>query len=396
MNGRGLPTPCNVSKTTTLSRSRERFHLELQGFGLLPVEVLVGEMAVLGRLAVDGLGEVEFLDDDAGPEVEVVEDDADELGRGPVGGAVAFDEHGERLGDTDGVGELHEGTSGEFRVHQRLGDPSGQVRGRSVHFRVVFAGKGAASVRTPTAIRVDDDLAACQTGVTLRATDDEETGRLDLDMLVWEITWQESVNYVVNCSVIQQVGGDDLLDDLLLDLFPQLFGGNLLAMLGANDNRVDPLWHYRSTVVFVFNRYLGLGVGSQPRQTSVVARLFHGTVETVCELDGQWHIFRSLVSSVTEHDPLVAGTELLQCLVIVQPLRDVGRLLLDGDQDVAGLVVKAFVGVVVANVPNGVPDDFLIIERSFGGDLSEDHDHAWTAHMSSACQWVDEGCSYQF
>lgn len=86
-------------------------------------------MAVLGRLAVDGLGEVEFLDDDAGSEVEVVEDDADELSGRVVGGAVRLDEHGEGLGDTDGVGELHQRASGQFRVHEGLGDPSGKIGG---------------------------------------------------------------------------------------------------------------------------------------------------------------------------------------------------------------------------------------------------------------------------
>ena len=63
-------------------------------------------MAVLGRLAVDWLRQVEFLDDDSWPEVEVVEDDMDELGGGPVRGAVGFDEHGKRLGHADGVRKL--------------------------------------------------------------------------------------------------------------------------------------------------------------------------------------------------------------------------------------------------------------------------------------------------
>jgi hypothetical protein len=40
--------------------------LELKLLWLLPCKVLVGEMAVLSGLEVDGLGKVEFLDDNTG------------------------------------------------------------------------------------------------------------------------------------------------------------------------------------------------------------------------------------------------------------------------------------------------------------------------------------------
>lgn len=36
----------------------------------------------------------------------------------------------------------------------------------------------------PSAVSVDDDLATRETGVTLRAADDEETGRLDLGTIM--------------------------------------------------------------------------------------------------------------------------------------------------------------------------------------------------------------------
>lgn len=55
--------------------------LELKGLGLLPREVLVGEVTVLGGRGVDGLGQVKVLDNDTGTEVEVVPDDLDELVR---------------------------------------------------------------------------------------------------------------------------------------------------------------------------------------------------------------------------------------------------------------------------------------------------------------------------
>lgn len=53
--------------------------LELQGLGLLPTEVLVGEMAVLCRLEVDRPGKVKLLNDDTWPHVEVRPDDLNQF-----------------------------------------------------------------------------------------------------------------------------------------------------------------------------------------------------------------------------------------------------------------------------------------------------------------------------
>ena len=94
------------------------------------------------------------------------------------------------------------------------------------------------------------------------------------------------------------------------------------------------------------------------------------------ELGGQGEEFWGLVGGVSEHDTLVAGAKLLESLVIVQPLGNIGGLLLDGDEDVAGLVVKAFGGVVVADVLDGIADDLLVVEAGLGGNLAEDHHHA--------------------
>ena len=59
----------------------------------------------------------------------------------------------------------------------------------------------------------------------------------------------------------------------------------------------------------------------------------------------------------------------------METLGDVGRLLLNGNEDVAGLVVETLVGAVVTNVLDGLTDDLLVVEASLGGDLTEDHDH---------------------
>ena len=154
--------------------------LELEDLGLLPAEVLVGEVAVLGGLEVDGLGQVELLDDDARSQVEVGIDDLHQLVRGLVRGAVGVDEDGEGLGHTNGVRQLHERAAGQAGVDQRLGDPAGHVCGGSVDLGEVLSGEGTTTVGSPSSVRVDDDLAAGQTSISLGSTNDEQSRGLDL------------------------------------------------------------------------------------------------------------------------------------------------------------------------------------------------------------------------
>jgi len=156
-------------------------YLELQLLGLLPGEALVGEVAVLSGLVVDGVGEVEFLDNHTGTEVEVVADDLDELVRGLVGGAVGLYEHGKRLRDTNGVGKLDECAAGELGVDEGLCNPAGKVGSRAVDLGVVLSGESTTTVGTPATVGVDDDLTAGETGVTLGTTNDEEARGLDLN-----------------------------------------------------------------------------------------------------------------------------------------------------------------------------------------------------------------------
>ncbi len=77
--------------------------LELELLGLLPTEVLVSEVSVLGGLEVDWLGQVELLDNDTWSKVKVLVDDLNQLVRSLLRGAVAVDEYGEWLSNTNGV-----------------------------------------------------------------------------------------------------------------------------------------------------------------------------------------------------------------------------------------------------------------------------------------------------
>jgi hypothetical protein len=132
--------------------SEQATPLELEGLGLLPGKVLVGEVTVLGSLEVDGLGKVQLLDNDTRTEVKVVANDLDKLVGALLGGTVGLDEDGEGLSDTNGVGELDKGTASELSADKRLGNPTSDVSGRSVDLGVVLSGESTTTVSTPTTL----------------------------------------------------------------------------------------------------------------------------------------------------------------------------------------------------------------------------------------------------
>jgi hypothetical protein len=180
---------------------------------------------------------------------------------------------------------------------------------------------------------------------------------------------------VVDGLIVEVLGGNGLLDDLLFDLLAELLGGDILAVLGGDDDSVNTEGNDGAVVVLVLNGDLGLGVRAEPREGAVTAGLGHGSVQLVGELKGKGEKLGGLVGGITEHDTLITGTEGLEAVVKVKTLGDIGRLLLDGDEKVKGLVVEALGGVIVTNVLDSVTDNLLVVDLGLGGDLAEDHDH---------------------
>jgi hypothetical protein len=181
---------------------------------------------------------------------------------------------------------------------------------------------------------------------------------------------------VVDRLVIEVFGWDNLLDDLLENLFSELLGGDIFAMLSRDDDGVHTKRDDGTAIMCVLDSDLSLGVRSQPGQSAGFASLLHGGIKLVREQQCQGEQLRGLISSVTKHDTLVTSTELLHGLFIVQTLGNVWRLLLNGDEHIASLVVEALVGVIVANILDSVTNDLLVVKMGLGGNLAEDHDHA--------------------
>lgn len=180
---------------------------------------------------------------------------------------------------------------------------------------------------------------------------------------------------MVDCFLVEVLSRDRLPDDLLKDLLPQLLGGDVLRVLGRHDNSVNTPGDDCTVVVLVLNGDLGLGVGSEPWKRAVTAGSRHNGVQLVSKNDSQGKELRSLVGGISKHDTLVTSAELLECLVEVETLGNILRLLLNGDQNVTGFVIETLVGIIISDFLHSTTDDLLVVKLGAGGDFTKDHDH---------------------
>ena len=148
-------------------------------------------------------------------------------------------------------------------------------------------------------------------------------------------------------------------------------------MLSRNDNGVDTDW----SEPIVLNGYLALAVRTQPvnflGETSFV-QFFQNLVR---QCDRQRHQFFSVVTCVTEHQPLVTST------IGINALCDVWALLVQFHNDFARIASDAGCRIGVANVSHNAADKFLNIDVCFRGNLSSDHsqfcsDHCLASHAT--------------
>ena len=102
--------------------------------------------------------------------------------------------------------------------------------------------------------------------------------------------------------------------------------------------------------------------------------------QTMREIDRQRHETFGLGAGVAEHQALVAGALLeVQAAAFIDALRDVRRLLVVGHEHGATAVVDAVVGVVVADLLDGLTGNGLEIHHRLGGDLTGHHHQAGVA-----------------
>ena len=215
------------------------------------------------------------------------------------------------------------------------------------------------------AVGIDDDLAAGETAVTLRAADDKAAGGVDEEADI----------------ALVELGGDhgqrDLADKILADLLKR----DLRRVLGGDDDRVDA---HRAVVLVVLHSDLGLAVRTEIVERAVLAHLGQTARHFMRERDGQRHKLARFVAGVAEHHALVSGAvgeivalaALLALERLVDAHCDIGGLLVDGREHRAGLAVKAELRAVVADVAHNVAHDLRDIDVAARGDLAHDENKA--------------------
>merc|ERR1711884_169275 len=212
-----------------------------QVLGILPLEELdsilrVGlatEVTVCRRLLVLRLTESQRLRDGTWP---TIEGDLDHVGdviccELTLLCSVRLHEQRQWLRNTDCVRQLHQSAFAQTALHNRLGHLPADVCGRPVHLRRVLARESATAMGAPATVGVNDDLAACESRVTLRATNNELSRGVDVE--VCEITEQgESWLPALERNLCQSLL-DNLLDDQFVHFF-HAWGGGVGACVPGN------------------------------------------------------------------------------------------------------------------------------------------------------------------
>mmetsp|Transcript_49657 Transcript_49657/g.103295 ORF Transcript_49657/g.103295 Transcript_49657/m.103295 type:complete len:433 (+) Transcript_49657:194-1492(+) len=311
--------------------------------------------------------------------------------------AISLHKQGQRLSHTDGIRQLHQAARAQAAVDHGLGHLTADVGSRSVHLGRILARESTAAVGSPASVGVNDDLPAGEACVALRTTDDELAGGVDVQVCVAAIEADGRL------AVLQLDLLKSSLDDLLLDLLVHLLHswsrhlGTLVAsallcalglgglrMLRRDDHGVDLLGlNGAIRMLQVLDGHLSLAVRAEPPALATLADLRQRLAQARGHGMGQGHAVRGLIAGIAEHDTLIAGADIHVVLAHMHTPSDVGALLVDADQDLAGLVAQALAvhaGQVIdeaveANLLHDASHNLVVVQSCARGDLSGDHHH---------------------
>mmetsp|Transcript_26063 Transcript_26063/g.67361 ORF Transcript_26063/g.67361 Transcript_26063/m.67361 type:complete len:217 (-) Transcript_26063:348-998(-) len=205
-------------------------------------------------------------------------------------------------------------------------------------------------MRTPAAVRVNDDLPAGESGVPLRATDDELTRRVDVHVARLTVVQRDRWLAVLEDDLLKRLLHDMLHDRLVHVLHGwgslilasvasdlRLALGLLrLSVLGGDDDRVDLHRFDRAIcVLLVLDRDLRLAIRTQPPERAILAHIRELLAKSRRDEVRERHAVLGLVRGVAEHDALVTSADVEIILADVHAARDVRRLLVDAHKHLA-------------------------------------------------------------
>ena len=259
-----------------------------------------------------------------------------------------IDVDAQRVGQANGVGNLHQGAVGQLVRDDRLGNEASVVGRRPIDLGWVLAGEGTATVRRPATVRIHDDLATGEASVGVGPAQDELAGGVDDDL-----------------RVLEQVLGDDLLDNLLVDgVLDGLVVNAGIVLLGDQDVVDANRGQLAILLVLVLEDDLGLGVRAEPGDLATVTHLGEDLAKLVGQVMGVGveNFVVKFVRGVSEHEALVAGAEVIFLLTSVDTVGDLSRLWLHiGDHLHAG-AVKPHRRTLVTNLAANVAGNLLVVD----------------------------------
>ena len=158
-----------------------------------------------------------------------------------------------------------------------------------------------------------------------------------------------------------------------------------VAVLRRHEDALDLDGPLMAVLVrLVAHGHLRLPVGPQVREDVRLPDLREPPREPVREHDRERHELGRLVRRVAEHHPLVAGAGQIERIAVavlglvrlVDALRDVGRLLVERDDDAARLRVEAELRARVADLAHALAHEARDVDVRVGRDLPGDDDEA--------------------
>src|SRR4029453_1060201 len=125
--------------------------------------------------------------------------------------AVGIDIDRQRSRHAHAVTKLQRAAVGETGRDDVLGDVARGISSRTVALGRILAGERAAPMRGRATIGVDNDLAAGETGIAIRTTDEELAGRIDVpDGLAVDPVLRQRLTDVGLDNVTNLIGGQVL------------------------------------------------------------------------------------------------------------------------------------------------------------------------------------------
>ena len=200
-----------------------------------------------------------------------------------------------------------------------------------------------------TAVGIHDDFTSGQTGITVGATDNEVSGRIDVD--------------VGNIGNVKAVSLQHRSDDTFPDIAAQLADLKISAVHNRHDHSIDA---HHITRFIILNADLGLAVGTE--QIIGVDALGQTVAQGTGQRNGHGHQLGSLGTGTAKHHTLVTGTANL----IICTQRNIRGLGVDTALDLYRVCIEAVTGVNIADLTDGFPGNRRVIHHSLCGDLTAD------------------------